>query len=106
MIDWERFAERVPAGTMVKYEAADDYVWSGIILENIPCPEEDLGYTETVEDVEHHYTYFAKRPLLRVQDFEEDEIEWFQPFAKGIKYLINDDWLSFNQVLALSAVRE
>ncbi len=100
MIDWETFAERVPAGTMIRYEPSNLTIWSGILLENILCPEEDLGYTETVRDVEFHYQHFNETPVFRVQDFEEDEVEWFQPLGKGIKYLINDQWLTFSQVMA------
>ncbi len=87
---------------MVRYESSNLTIWSGVLLENIPCPEEDLGYTETVSDVEHHYTHFAEQPLLRVQDFEEDEVEWFQPFGKGIKYLIDGQWLTYAQVMGAS----
>ena len=101
MIDWQKFGERVKAGTMIRYEPEDYYPgWVGILLENTPCPEEDLGYTETVGDVEYRYTRYVERPLLRMQDFEEEEIEWVQPLGKGVQYLINGEWLTYEQVMA------
>lgn len=94
-IDWERFAERVPAGTQILGQW-----YHGIILEN-----QSYGVDEIAAGLESHRVMRRyKRDLkgafmLRVQLFTH-------PMAipidvTGSQFLINGQWLTFAEVMAL-----
>ncbi len=88
-VDWEAFAERVPAGTQITLF----YGWDaalGILIENKPyCSMETTNrYGDTGE----------KTMKLLCQPFQ-----YFLPTrrnANEINYFIDGKWLTFSQVMA------
>ncbi len=107
MIDWNRFAARVPAGTIVKHERTEGnpHYWAGIILENKPFVEDRVNRDIGPDHLRRDYEYWDCNPSLRLQDFEAHQIEVMSPILEEVYYLINDEWLSFNEVMALPAGR-
>lgn len=90
MVDWGRFC--VPVGTTVRFKgcAVDTY---GILLENKPGLVIDRA-------VRMYQTQRADLDKIAVQYFEDGKTHTLRP--ESFEYLINDQWLTFNQVMALT----
>lgn len=76
-IDWDVFASRVPAGTRVRNHTGDDF-WEGIALENYSSDGSDW---------------------LRLQCFDVPIEEKFHVGNDEVQFLIDDKWLTFDQIM-------
>ncbi len=94
-IDWERFAERIPAGTtIIEPNPYVDFVLDGILLENKPYSDWEYPSGD-LTDPDH-----AINPArLRVQIFMFGRMSHYHP-VKDLIYLINGQWLTFSEVMA------
>lgn len=103
MVDWTAFSERVPVGTMVRGDKAEDGSgqWQGILLENKPYRFEDFIANIVFEDDKKLKR--AIMPLrLGIQTFDETEESTVMFDFPDVQYFINDEWLTFEQVMALA----
>ncbi len=95
-MDWKRFQARVPVGTMVR---GND--WSGIVLENYPYLEEEQVLPHVAaEYVGEFWEKFNTQPCLRFQPFDLPGESKFLVLWSTIQFFINDQWLTFEQVMA------
>lgn len=79
-IDWQRFSERVPAGTRVRSLGIP---CSGTITSNVPSPA--IGY-----DI----------PCLPYTDDDPVEVHYRKwVIAKDIEYLIGGVWQSYSEIM-------
>jgi hypothetical protein len=102
VIDWQAFAARVPAGTFVKRDQ-----WCGVLMESKNYRSDD-AYTYVrahlgSEDFEQIYndTILSKRDeeYVSYQFFAATGLTTMHP--SEVHYLINGQWLTFDQVMAL-----
>jgi hypothetical protein len=98
VIDWDKFAERVPAGTKVRCGGEAWAYWHGILLENYPYSQlEELNplgrdYARIVEHI-------LRTPQLRIQTFAHSETQYANPI-KTMQYFMNGQWRTFDEVMA------
>ena len=100
-IDWDKFAQRVPAGTLVRHERTNGnpHYWAGVILENKPYAEDRVNRDIGPDYLRRDYEYWDRNPSLRLQDFESHEIEVMSPVLEEVYYLLDGRWLTFQQVM-------
>lgn len=97
-IDWERFAARVPAGTVILYQKR----YEGILIENYPwrAVEDhlELEFSAGKEMVFKH-----PRNWLRFEPFDKENrgplSEAYEEYAPHLIYLIDGQWLTFDEVM-------
>jgi hypothetical protein len=99
MIDWDRFAARVPAGTRVRFQYDEHSpLREGVLLENYPYRME-----ERIADIDDEKRegwvkeLRSVHPTFRFQGYNERTWDNF-----GVKYgefFIDGVWLTFQQVM-------
>lgn len=102
MIDWNKFAERVPVGTHVRaYNTLGvEIIRHGILLANTPCFEEHVARVcDKGDSFEAEYMWCERNPFLRFQDFGLAFEDKFLPLYTYAQYLIDGQWLTFNEVM-------
>lgn len=99
-VNWNKFAERVPAGSLIRWQPEKGFsVWEGVLLENIPCPEEAIeDWWESSKELQDAYEHFYSSPTLRVQDFNQIDVDEVY-FTDGVEFLIDGQWMTFEAVM-------
>jgi hypothetical protein len=90
-VDWERFRQRVPAGTHIDY-----YGERGLLLQNVQHDQLDTAHTSYPG-----LKLFEKRWASLSVQFFEDPPDWvFRLHIPLMKYWIEDRWQSLEEVMA------
>lgn len=94
MIDWDKFAERVPAGTRIIGSVPHtDSAIEGILLENKPFkdwefPSGDLNDPfKPIHPTRVHVQFFVLGNYTQYG------------YVEGLVYFINGQWLTFDEVM-------
>lgn len=100
MIDWDKFASRVPAGAMIKFTTLwlqGNYV-DGILIENKPYWGWDHGKGNNEDNPDEPVR-------LLVQATGQSSAYWDEPKRVEVgkmQFLIGDAWYTFDEIMALS----
>lgn len=103
MIDWDEFSSRVSVGTQVRafHTFGVEVIRRGILLENTPCFEEHVARVcDSASQLAMEYAWCIRNPFLRYQDFSLTFEGKFLPLYTYAQFSINDQWLTFGQVMA------
>ena len=100
MIDWNKFAQRVPPGTMVR-NTESDHEWYAFLLESYPFRHDDLLAGSLVDEKSYALLMqgFDEHLRLRIQDLTLPELEIICPDWPFLEYFIDDEWLTFHEVM-------
>lgn len=100
IVDWNKFAERVPAGTFIRVMREDVVHWQGITLETYPYRKEEiipyigiqyeLQWTQTVID----------DPQIECQGFEQLLSVPIWILMPTVQFLVAKQWQTFAEVMA------
>jgi hypothetical protein len=98
-IDWQTFAARVPAGTLIRGEEDEDgKTWEGVLLENKPhCFEDFIAGIMYEDDKKLKRAIMPIR--LSMQDFDEIETSTVMVDYPDVEYLIDGTWVSYAQLM-------
>jgi hypothetical protein len=103
MIDWAKFAQHIPTGTMVKINWIE-----GMLMENSPYYALDrnaqhraemLEYEEGDEDRNLCHCHSLRWQRTNVQS---QYTGWTLARADELSYLIDDRWQTFDEIMGLS----
>ncbi len=111
-IDWERFSERVPAGTVARQRLGQDIHTSEFMFRDmIPAYQQEhalsihdlwgrpISARQYQENQEFHERFMNQSTLLRIEILDQSSFHRVvAPF--DCEYLINGQWLTFDEVMA------
>lgn len=100
-MDWKRFAERVPGGSI----ARSVWQFDVVLLENYPyaAMEENIKFRSDWARAKQDHQEIGENKLKcqRVISENSNDIRLWTFIAPDcLKYLIDGDWLTFEQVMA------
>jgi hypothetical protein len=100
-MDWNKFAERVPAGTRVKMDASTVDIPSELLVDDIEGILWHFQENDPEDDSEDPYLYPEDAGFL-------DGVIWIFPFVflddfwldpKCSEYLLDNKWQTFNEIM-------
>lgn len=100
MINWDRFAAKVPAGTTVRfqYPESEQPPREGILLENYPHrTEEHIADIDNETRANWGKEIRSHHPVLRFQGYSERT--WDNFGVKDAEFLIDGAWVTFDQLM-------
>lgn len=99
-IDWDKFQSHVPIGCVIKTPVwCDDEggVYGGdvgVLLEYQPFGCIDHPHSDTLLLFPDHVDFEVNLHIQEINSFRDDYID-----ARGMMYLIDGEWLTFDQVM-------
>lgn len=95
-INWVKFAERVPAGCMIRYRL-DSWIsgerLEGILIENKPYSGQEW-IVSRIGDTGEETTRLKCQPFYNPFHLNPNRVP-----VKNISFLVNDRWLTFDEIM-------
>lgn len=101
IIDWDKFAERVPLETQTRSLLENGYcVYEGLLIENYPHWQEEMIEYMHPDTQERWRRDLVNNPRLRCQRFDNPgpgslHLDWGIP-----QFFMNNRWHSLDEVMA------
>lgn len=103
MINWTRFAERVPPGTWIRCRIEGYESEIGVLIENYPYEEDEAMAERTdwyVTCQAIDFSALCNHPSLRCQWFDSFPEAHILPTSHFLQYLINGVWMTYHEVMS------